>query len=1240
MKDILKTFAHQTLYQSGHILFKTLGVNLQTKTAINVGLAAFNLKQNKAIEPLIAANPETYFLGTIDENTFGRSASPLFAETDYQETLKQATDGKYKGIIVIGVHFKNEIKLNRTDLGNLTRAFNQASANIPVILLMQYKKNQTDCLSIAATERGDFKQSWRTGEKIGKISILKDIDLQNPHTGHWRILEDMKAQHLSTFEDLHLLWQDVFNIEKLNKKFYKELQNWYFWALREVTFPNDVMKDDQTRNPTNTIRLITRLMFVWFLREKNLIPDWLFDEKELNKILDGKQNDTYYNAILQNLFFATLNRDMNERGFALDKGFHGNKDKHSVYNLYRNEAMFSISPDEIVEKFKTIPFLNGGLFECLDSRKKAEGSEKEKSLYIDGFTRYTKKRAIVPNKLFFGEEQEIDLSDIYGDSKRNNEKVKGLFQILNAYKFTVAENTPIEQEIALDPELLGQVFENLLASFNPETQTTARKQTGSFYTPREIVDYMVDESLLAYLMQQVEDAVNDKNLTGLQDLSGLNDDLETKLRNLIGYDTDENPFDKSQSEFLVDALHRCKILDPACGSGAFPMGVLLKMTHILSKLDHDNQKWKAAEIEKRIKPFLEDKKQVEKIGYEAARNAAIEKLDTEITAIETAFGDNEADYARKLYLIENCIYGIDIQPIAVQISKLRFFISLVVNQNEKPNTNNRGILPLPNLETKFVAANTLIGLDKPKQLTLRNPKIEKLENELKDIRKKHFNAQNRGEKEKCRKADKKVRNEIAELLKSDNWDSKTAEQLAAWNPYNQNDASDFFDMEWMFGISDGFDIVIGNPPYVRADNPAIAELRNKIVQSNYYETLYEKWDLMVPFYEKGLKLLNHTGIQAYVASNSITTSKYAEKLQEWIIKNYTVQSINYFENVKVFDAGVVPVITIINANKTATHGQKIIRKNEFDNIETKLVPLNTTKNLRSKIFKKEFSDFYYPNVPTEILGEICYISVGIVPNADEKQAKGLFDKDDLISDTQTERCPKPYVEGKMIDAYEIHKIKYFEWNTDRVPALIRRPTFPELYEGEKILRGRVTKGTYDDTGIICNDSIVVFKRFVDLQRVEQRSITSSIAKNNLLAKEKKAKATVKKYLIQLKRENLEKFSERFDLKYMLAIINSTYAMAYMNNFRRHRLENYFYPDDFRKFPMPIIELSAQEPFIKKVNEILTLKKANADTTALEQDIDNMVYKLYDLTYEEVLVVQPDFEGVMNEGKYESFDGER
>jgi len=282
---------------------------------------------------------------------------------------------------------------------------------------------------------------------------------------------------ITNFEDL----QKRFSVEVLTKEFYKELFAWYQWALSGemgVAFPNET---DNKKIEEHLIRLITRLMFVWFIKQRNLIPNEIFDEEELSEILkDFDANSTnssiYYNAILQNLFFATLNRPINEREFACEGGGRWNED-YGIKTKFRDDAKdtyFKKTQEEIVALFRQVPFLNGGLFECLDKE------QNNKIVYFDGFSRARKKRTFIPNVLFFDAE-------------------KGLISILKKYNFTIEENTPADVEVALDPELLGKVFENLLGAYNPETKETARKQSGSFYTPREIVNYMVDESLKAYL---------------------------------------------------------------------------------------------------------------------------------------------------------------------------------------------------------------------------------------------------------------------------------------------------------------------------------------------------------------------------------------------------------------------------------------------------------------------------------------------------------------------------------------------------------------------------------------------------------------------------------------------------------------------------------------------------------------------------------------------------------------------
>ena len=390
--------------------------------------------------------------------------------------------------------------------------------------------------------------------------------------------------------------------------------------------------------------------------------------------------------------------------------------------------------DSAIENFAEIPFLNGGLFECLDRQDK----ETRTKTYIDGFSRNKDKRAIVPNELFFSDWQtdtDSPDSDAYGNRSVRNQKVRGLIRILSSYKFTIIENTPIDQEIALDPELLGKVFENLLASYNEETRRSARKQTGSYYTPRTIVEYMVDESLKAHLSNVLIQTGTCK------------DDAMSGLENLFAYTEQPHLFTGKQVDTLLDAIHNCKILDPACGSGAFPMGMLQKLVFIIHKLDPDNSKWMQLQIEK-----------ASEIPDSTARNTAIK-------AIERKFHENNYDYGRKLYLIENCLYGVDIQPIAIQISKLRFFISLVCDQKmNRRKKDNLRIEPLPNLETKFIAANTLIGIPEIRQLELAPRRVYDIEEDIESLYHNYFGIQRRDQKLGLQNKIQELRRELANLL--------------------------------------------------------------------------------------------------------------------------------------------------------------------------------------------------------------------------------------------------------------------------------------------------------------------------------------------------------------------------------------------------------------------------------------------------------------------------------------------
>ena len=273
---------------------------------------------------------------------------------------------------------------------------------------------------------------------------------------------------------------------------------------------------------------------------------------------------------------------------------------------------------------------------------------------------------------------------------------------------------------------------------------------------------------------------------------------------------------------------------------------------------------------------------------------------------EKVFGKNYEDYGRKLYLIENCIYGVDIQPIAVQISKLRFFVSLVVDQRANAKADNLGIRPLPNLETKFVAANTLIGVNRPGQQRLRNRSIDAKEAELRYVRQRHFLTRGTATKAKYREQDAKLRAEIAELLKSDGWDTTTAKKLAAWDPYDQNASADFFDPEWMYGLAEGFDLIIGNPPYISHD-----KLSDKIALRATFTTYEPFADIYCYFIEKSLRLLLRDGVLSFITSNSYIKADYGLPLRRFISQGTTILQLLNIEDSQVFESAIVNVAILL-----------------------------------------------------------------------------------------------------------------------------------------------------------------------------------------------------------------------------------------------------------------------------------------------------------------------------------------
>ena len=1094
----------------------------------------------------------------------------------------------------------------RGKYAQFTREVNKRMV-MPIVVFFRAK----DRLTIGFVGRRQHRRD-PDRDVLEQVTLIKDIRLHNPHRAHLDILFELSLGECAkwmdannqqeNFDGLLAAWLARLDTEELNKKFYRELFTWFEWAVAKGKFPTD--KNLTLKPEEHVIRLITRLLFIWFIKEKGLVADELFNETQVSPLLknyDRDTGDSYYRVVLQNLFFATLNTEIEKREFS-----QGGNSVHRNFSLYRYEDQM-LDPDKLLGLFAQTPFINGGLFDCLDSFK-ATG---DGGYRIDCFSDKQYKKLSIPNSLFF-------------------DNTRGLIPLLTHYKFTVEENTPIEQEVALDPELLGKVFENLLAAYNPETGATAKKQTGSYYTPRAIVDYMVDEALVAVLSQKC-------NVT------------KDWLRSLLDYaqtsDNGKKWSDNPEADCIVEAISQLKIIDPAVGSGAFPMGILHKLTLALRRLDPNNNRWEQLQQDR-----------AGKRAEAAFKISNQQERDVELAEISDTFERyRDSDFGRKLYLIQNGIFGVDIQPVACQIAKLRFFISLAIEQEPTQEAdNNFGIKPLPNLETRFVTANTLIGLQLSEARSLlQDDAVQQLLKEIEVIREKHVLANNRGQKLRLEAQEEDLHKRLEEELeiqrrkwvesqqreieqkaarlpkpehrkkwreeeqKKYRWrkkkfdsDFEYARKIISWKPYDQNASADFFDPEWMFGIRDGFDITIGNPPYVRADSgDEHLKMRQKIEDSNQYETLWEKWDLYIPFIERSYKLLKPGGFTTLIVSDAYCHSKYAQKSQDYFLKNSRILRLDFFSKIKIFDAGVRN-ITYLFQKVDGSRQQPERRVHNPEVGAVTLLPTDEQCNLTYRAFFPEDINLQQFLTPTVALSDICYISYGLTPSSNEKTAKGEFTTSDLVADKKDELHCKPFVEGKHLDYWLPVMNLWLEYGSDRAPSQFRRPTFPEMYTvGEKILAQRSPgpdpKVCYDNQYLIFTPSSVGFILWHSLSGIRNRSIK----KLTRYRDEKPRRLDLPQ------REDLEKISPRFAVKFLLGVMNSATAHDFLRANRRSNI--HLYPDDWKKLPIPDVSPEQQEPIIELVDQILAAKRTNpdADVSELENEIDQIVYLLYGLTPE-------------------------
>ncbi|MCC5944187.1 MAG: Eco57I restriction-modification methylase domain-containing protein [Bernardetiaceae bacterium] len=1204
----IKAFQNGDLSENTLRLFQTLGYDTESRQVL------FEHKDLDDFEDFVDISRFDRKKGMTDH---WKSVDVLFQITDEEiqnpdfKSKKRIDNQEIQAYLFMCIELE-ENHYAKTKIAQITRHINSLFA-MPVLILFQYGSPKKITLAII-NRRINKKDEQR--DVLEKITQIKDIDTQNPHRAHLDILSELAFEHINAqkkvknFVELHKAWEEILDLKTLNKKFYKEIANWFLWASQNVQFPqinNPSPLPQDIYHQEAIIRLLTRFLFCWFLKEKELIPKRVFERETMQEILkDFKpeaETHDFYRAILQNLFFATLSVPIKERTY-IGEGFQGRNKHYGNQYVYRYQDLLN-NENELQKLFGRVPFLNGGLFECLDKVPTADNQRKEE-IRLDGFTSRThnkngeRKQAQVPDFLFFGEKIE-NLNTAYGENqnhkKYQNVKVRGLINILNDYKFTVEENTPLEQEIALDPELLGQIFENLLAFYNPETAQTARKSTGSFYTPREIVDYMVTESLSAYL---------DEDLHDWEKLEHLN---------------------QNKKEALIKSILQLKILDPACGSGAFPMGILNKLVEILGKIDPQNTLFEKVliqitdsneELNKRIEQLKADKAILDKLSETEIAAKAKAEIDEKIREIKSNFKSQikTDDYSRKLYLIQNCIYGVDIQNIAIQIAKLRFFLALVIEQKAYEPEQ---VQPLPNLESKFVTANTLIGLQKPTQGAFQSQDLEPLEKQLQKLRAQHFQTQNPKDKEKIKTEDRELRIQMQIILMQDGWNTQTAEKIADFDLFEQNAKADWFDMKWMFGIKEGFDVVIGNPPYVQIQKFKAAQ--KDLWKKQDFKTFAQTGDIYGLFYEKGFQLLKPRGILAYITSNKWMRAGYGKKLRKYFAEETQPLKLIDFGGHQVFETATVDTNILIAKNQSAEVLQAVSIEKDFANnltqyFKEKKVAL---KNLSDDVWTvsspmEQQIKFKIEKIGTPLKNWDISINYGIKTGFNEAFIIDEETKNKLIAeDAKSAEIIKPILRGRDIKRYKEEFAGLYLINSHNgvksknIPRVDVPKDYPAIYRYLKQFEAQAQKR--QDKG----DHWTNLRNCAYIEEFEKEKIVWSEMTNlNAFIWEDE-----KKYC------NQTCYFIPNGSKYILAILNSKLVYFYFSKIATDLGAGAFrwIKQFIEKIPIPFLSPSSQQPFEDLVDYVLWLKgnespkvfsvSENASLAyEFERVLDMMVFELY------------------------------
>jgi hypothetical protein len=1013
-----------------------------------------------------------------DDHTLNLGKSDLYTEC---YSLGNYVVDEYTKIGIFEVQLNDNVKLtrNRVALRNLIKNITQQVAGAMVVFVQgdkwrfsyiskrKIRNKETNTVEDKETAPKRYTYLFGNGEKALTASIRFDRLIQKQQGNLHQFLT------LNDFEE-------AFSVEKLSKEFFAQYKEIYDNFVAFITGKRYIKKAGKWVE-TSTHEPHFQLL--------NYFNN------------DEKQARDFFKRMMGRIVFLYFIQKKGWLAVPNTKQW-GNGDQDYMFNLYKNakykdsfytdylvplffDTLNNVDVQKETNEFR-FPYLNGGLFDKAQDNK------------------YNNLQ--LPSQIF-----------------------EALFNAFNNYNFTIYEDAPDEQTVAVDPEMLGHIFENLLED---------NKDKGAFYTPKDIVHYMCRESLHNYIY----------TYTGNEE----NEDFKAKLK-LYNDTFDISIFEKDEIKLIDRALEDVKICDPAIGSGAFPMGLLHEIYH--------------------LKIPIEDQK-----GLKAKTPADLKK-----------------------HIIEESIYGVDIDSGAVDIARLRFWLSLVVDEIAPQ--------PLPNLAFKIVCANTLIPLGKPKADLSGSLDIAKA---IEKLRHNYFDASKEDKKDLERQF-KNLQNKLWATAKE--WVSKEDGdiylKISEFNPFEDKSCT-WFDAWWMFGVKDGFDIVIGNPPYVQLQKGG--GTLAKLYQNCNYKTFEKMGDIYALFYEQGINMLKANGTLNFITSNKWMRAGYGQSLRGFLATQNPLILLDLgpgvFEN-----ATVDTNILLVQKTKNATKTKVVAFKEKIDN--NHLIELVTEKSTQIA-FTNNSSWVILSDIEQRIKEKVerigtplkdwdIQINYGIKTGLNEAFIIDGNKKDELIAaDPKSAEIIRPILRGRDIKRYS--------------------------YEFADLWLINAHNGTKTEPRVDVTEYVAI-KKHLDTFEPQLTNRTDkgdtpynlrSCAYMGDFYKQKIVYPNMTKFLpFYLDNDNYLTNQKCFvitgeNISYLCTFFNSSlFKFCFIDNFPElqggtRELSKIF----FDKIPVLLVNETTEIKLNKLVHNIQILKQNNQETKHLEIEIDNLIFDLYDLTNEE------------------------